>query len=448
MLKRDPRDPRRRERLAGSTFASLVVHAILAVLLVTLATSSAEQEGASEVVQGGTLVTLEQHAPAVAQVPAPSRPAAPAPNVPRIAPVAKHAPVIVAAARPQPPVRHELSKFAPTAPPNPTPLPQASVQPNPQPTQPVYETKPQNELPAVPTIVPSVPNLAVAVKPPPTIAPTAAPTLAPTATPVPHTPQPSAPPTAAPTIAPTRAPTAAPTRAPTAAPTLAPSAAPTAVAVATSAGVPSPSPTFAPKVNEHRGVAPSPGPRGSSSPGPRPGNGTAKSGRSAPIQVRETPKPGRGSGGTGSGRGIRNDLGSLLAGMIPHNNVDVHGSQKAYVVSVSGSMEPTPPPAVLAQTRFLYEERGTGGDALTKMWVTGTHREGPLLICDGWLVRYPVAAQPGFMQGTMTHPVSGGISVSVGGNPPGRGAPIVEGLSHVACRAGGLVPFAGASASP
>jgi hypothetical protein len=466
MFKRDPRDPRRRERLAGSTLASLVMHAILAVLLISLAASSAQEQGASEVVQGGSLVILEQRAPAVAHVPAPAQPAAPVPNAPQIAPVIKHAPVVVAAARPQPPVRHELSKFAPTAPPNPTPIPQASAQPNPQPTEPVYDVKPQNELPTVPSAAPSAINVQVAIKTPPTVAPTPAPTIAPTATPVPrtpepHTPQPSAPPTVAPTIAPTLAPTAAPTRAPsaapthapTAAPTQAPTAAPSAVAVATNAGIPSPSPTQGPKISENRGVAPTPGPRGASSPGPRPGNGAAKSGRNAPIQVRATPKPASGGGsGSSVGGGIRNDLGNLLAGMIPHNNVNIQNTQHAYNVAVGGAMEPTPPPEILAQTKFMYQEKGAGSDALTKMWVTGTHREGPLLICDGWLVRYPAAGQPGFMHGTMTNPTSGGIAMGIplggSGGTPAHGAPIVEGMSHVSCQARGLVPIVPGSPSP
>ncbi len=153
MEERDPKDRRYRERLAGSYLASLIFHALLAALLFSVVSNSS-QEGANENVSGAELVTLEQRAPAVAQVPVQAPQAAPVPNAPRIAPV-QRAPLARPAHQLRPPARPELSKFAPTAPPNPTPLPQASPEPNVQPTQAVYETKPQNELPAVPTPVPA-----------------------------------------------------------------------------------------------------------------------------------------------------------------------------------------------------------------------------------------------------------------------------------------------------
>lgn len=107
-------------------------------------------------------------------------------------------------------------------------------------------------------------------------------------------------------------------------------------------------------------------------------------------------------------------------------------------------MEPTPPPEVVAMTKFTYEERGAGSDALDRMWVTNTHREGPALICDGWLVRYPQVSQPAFRQGNMANNVSGGIAVStsVGGAAHGGvGPPIIEAAAHVPCTAHALVPF-------
>ena len=64
-FERDPRDRRYRERLAGSTLASLVLHALLAMLLVGLVMSSS-QEGATENTEGGTVVTIERRTPAVA----------------------------------------------------------------------------------------------------------------------------------------------------------------------------------------------------------------------------------------------------------------------------------------------------------------------------------------------------------------------------------------------
>lgn len=105
-------------------------------------------------------------------------------------------------------------------------------------------------------------------------------------------------------------------------------------------------------------------------------------------------------------------------------------------------MEPTPPPEVIAQTKFLYEEKGAGSDARVKMWVTATHRSGPLLICDGWMLRYPVNENAAYKQGTMTHNVSGGIEISTGGLSPGVLPPIVEAHASTPCERGKLTPFA------
>ena len=178
MLERDPRDPRQRERLAGSYLASLLLHALIAAFIFTLASSSSQQ-GASESVSGGTVVTIEQRTPVVAVAPAPAQQAAPVPNVPHIAPVVQHAPLVQAQRQPNPPQHHELSVFKPTAPPNPTPVPQASEQPNPQPTTPIYEPNPQNQLPAVPTSVPSIGPQQVAIKIPPSAAPSPLPSVPP-----------------------------------------------------------------------------------------------------------------------------------------------------------------------------------------------------------------------------------------------------------------------------
>lgn len=108
-------------------------------------------------------------------------------------------------------------------------------------------------------------------------------------------------------------------------------------------------------------------------------------------------------------------------------------------------MEPTPPPEIVALTKFTFQERGAGSDALDKMWVTGTHREGPALICDGWMLRYPQSSQPATQVGTATHPVAGNIGVNIGigggANAGGLGVPIVEATAHVTCTERALVPF-------
>ncbi len=452
MLERDPRDPRRRERLAGSYLASLLLHALIAAFIFTLASSSSQQ-GASESVSGGTVVTIEQRTPVVAVAPAPAQQAAPVPNVPHIAPVVQHAPLVQAQRQPNPPQHHELSVFKPTAPPNPTPVPQASEQPNPQPTTPIYEPNPQNQLPAVPTSVPSIGPQQVAIKIPPSAAPSPlpsvpptakppsprppAPTAAPTAKPASPVPQPSAKPTAAPTTA---ALVAKATTAPSASPK--PAGAPSA-APAANAGVPSPSPTQGPKQTTQSGAQPSPGPKTEGSPGPKPGTtGNTKAGPAAPVAVPPTPSPKPQPKATATASpSTANDINDKLRGLLPHNAVIPHEANVSFHPGLRGSMEPTPPPEIVAMTKFMFQEKGAGSDALDKMWVTGTHREGPALICDGWMLRYPPASQPAVQQGTMTHPVSGGIVISTAGLPGGFGAPIVEATAHVTCTQRALVPF-------
>lgn len=130
--------------------------------------------------------------------------------------------------------------------------------------------------------------------------------------------------------------------------------------------------------------------------------------------------------------------------MIPHNAVNPTHSATSFHVEMNTSLDPTPPPEIVAITKFTYEEKGAGSDAREKMWVTGTHREGPVLICDGWLVRYPQNSQPAPREGTMAHPVSGGIVIStaVGGSAGGGVLPpIVDAQAHVSCTERGLVPF-------
>ncbi|HTU70047.1 MAG TPA: hypothetical protein VMF11_06965 [Candidatus Baltobacteraceae bacterium] len=447
MLRRDPQDPRRRERLAASYLASLLLHALLAALLFSLASSSSE-EGAGESISGGTLVTLEQRAPVVAQVAVPAQQAPPVPNVPHVAPLVRHAPLVQPKTRPQPPQPHELATFAPTAPPNPTPVPQASAQPNPVPTTRVYETRPQNEIPAVPTVMPSVAVQQVAIKPPPTAAPSPVPTAEPTARATPEPAATKAPSTPKPaTPAPSARPTAVPTTlaASVARATTQPSASPAplnrpSLTPARNAGVPSPSPTQGPRIAQSKGISATPAPKGESSPGPRAGNGgNAKIARPGPVHVPPTPQPRpkptrkpESENSQGSG-GYHQDLSKLLGANNPVAPAQYHFASKP---ALDASMVPTPPPAVVAMTRYTYEQRGAGDDALVKMWVTGTHRDGPTLVCEGWMLRYPHA----------NGPTAGGANLlSFGGVPGGVLPPIVEEHASVPCSERALVPFAGPS---
>jgi hypothetical protein len=441
-LERDPRDRHYRERLAGSTLASLVLHALLALVLVSLIMSSS-QEGANENVEGGTLVTVERRTPAVvAQAPSASQAVPPITHVPRIAPI-RHAPLAQPQTQRLPQNRHELAREAPTAPPNPREIPQQSPQPNPQPTQNVYEVRPSTELPAAPISVPTAAPVAVAIKAPATIAPSPAPTAVATAARSPKPPVPTAAPTRRASPAPA-VPTAAPTNAPVAVRTsAAPSASPAPVPRASSSpaprsGVPSPSPTTAAAVPKTRGTAPSPGPKGVGSPGPRAGNGPKTQPAPArPIELRPTPSPAPRSA---KPRPPPPDINARLRALLPHNPVHPASKQYAPPISLRGSLEPTPPPSVLAQTKYMYESRG-GTEARVLMWVTAIRKAGPTTICTGWLVRYP-------LNGTASHPgdfaPANGTQMTVGG---GRGTPavlppIVEGIVTAPCEGRLLVPYA------
>ena len=105
-------------------------------------------------------------------------------------------------------------------------------------------------------------------------------------------------------------------------------------------------------------------------------------------------------------------------------------SNTNFHVGLDGSMEPTPPPDVVAMTKFMYEERGAGSDALDQ----DVGDEHASRRARRYLRRLAGALSARThnqlaMQGNMTHNVAGGIivSTSVGGSAHGGlGPPIVE----------------------
>lgn len=153
--------------------------------------------------------------------------------------------------------------------------------------------------------------------------------------------------------------------------------------------------------------------------------------------------------------------------MLPNNPVNPTTKQYTPTYSLRGRLEPTPPPDVLARTKYIYEVRGTGSEALVRMWVVAAHKEGPTTICTGWLVRYPQAMRGGYADAagpdsSIVHSnVHGGDSangtqVTIGGGPQnnaplspfGSGiAPIVDGMVSQACDGRRLVPYAPSPAS-
>ncbi len=385
MFTRDSQDRRRPERLTAGFVASLIFHALLAALLFSVATSSS-QESSPESISGSTVVTVSREQPQRA-VPAPAPTvAAPVPHTPVIAKRSAGRPR-VAAARPY--QRHELSKFAPTAPPNPTPVPASTLAPNPIPTQAVLASSPAPFEPAAPT---SAPAQVVAVAP-------------------------RVPPTAAPPK-PTQAPTAAPTRAPQPQPK--PSAATATAApivavatprpVATAGGTPQPNKVAnpAPSASPHPLSAP-PGPKPHASEGP---NGQAPSKPVAParpVQVVPTPRANPPAAATIPSHGkptLNERLKSLIPTASPSPSASrAPGKRYSFLNGLvpTPEPEPTPPPQVIAATKFIYEENvakqrwkqsilGTAPEEhYVKMYVTSVRHLGFVTMCKGWVVRAPIA---------------------------------------------------------
>lgn len=394
MRDRDPRDRKYPERLSLSYVVSCIIHALLALLLFSIASSSSN-EGASESIQGGEIVTVEHTAVAAQPAPAPST-VPPVPHAPVIAPL-RHAPAPQNAAQRQPQNVHELAKVVPNASPNPKPIPQSSTQPNPQPTQQVFEPKPQQAIPAVPLSVPTSQAIAVTIKVPPTAVPSPAPTAAPTNAPT-AKPQPSAPPTTSPAT-PAPASTAAAIKPATlaratAAPTKpAPPGPIASVAPAKTAGVPSPGPTTGPAQANSKGTSPTPGPKGTGAPGPQTGSkASSHPGPARPVTVQPTaapasPPPGGGSAGNALSAKLRALLLPSGPGVPPKQSHIAPG-----VGDLPTDLEPTPPPEVVAKTIYIYESGTNTTERKTKMWVTSMRKEGPLTICTGWLVREPLVA--------------------------------------------------------
>lgn len=420
------------------------------------------------------MVTIERTSPiAVANQPAATNAVAAVPHVAVIAPL-HHAPLAQPQAQLLPANRHELAQNAPTAPPNPRPIPEQTPQPIPQPTQNVFETKPQNELPTAPLTVPTVAPVAVAVKPPPTAAPSPAPTTAPSAAPSPKPPVPAARPTALPVTPAPAVPRASPTAAAVTRATAAPSASPApaaraSVAPAQRTGVPNPSPTSTAAVSQTPGRAPRPGPSGGPSPGPRPGSAEKLvRAPSRPVEVQPTPRP-QARVRTAPKTKSAPNINAKLRALLPHNPVNPTSKSYTPTYSLRGRLEPTPPPDVLAKTKYIYEVQGTGNEARIKMWVTVARKAGPTTICTGWLVRYPEPVRGGYagpagdgssvpnvVQSNTRTGGTNGTQITIGGGG-GTGqplgpfdaaiAPIVDGMVSQPCDGRRLVPYSPSAVS-
>ncbi|MHB8147934.1 MAG: hypothetical protein ACYDGM_11835 [Vulcanimicrobiaceae bacterium] len=215
--------------------------------------------------------------------------------------------------------------------------------------------------------------------------------------------------------------------------------------------MPSPAPISGAIPAKTAGKAPQPGPKGHASPGPRPGSaiGKAKPGASRAVNLPPTPAPATGKAALGRGP---IDLNARLRAMLPHNPVNPQLKEYTPPVSLRGRLVPTPPPEVVAQTKYRLTEYGSGNENRIEMWVTGIRHAGPLTLCSGWLLRFPHAARTASGGGAPANGVQIGL---FGGHskPPlapfDEGLnPIVEAAATVECSERHLTPFSPASPSP
>ena len=115
---------------------------------------------------------------------------------------------------------------------------------------------------------------------------------------------------------------------------------------------------------------------------------------------------------------------------------------------------------MLAKTKYIYDVRGTGGEARVKMWVIAARKDGPTTICTGWLVRYPQAVRGGYADAagpdsSVVHSdlhggPANGTQIAIGGAGPAAAplapfdagiAPIVDGMVSQPCDGRRLVPY-------
>ncbi len=368
-------DRRRSERLTLAFLASLLVHALLAYFLFSLTIPASQQ--ASESISGWQQIITVTSRSRLART--------------RVVKASSRTRTVLP---PHPRVLHELAKYAPTAPPNPTPVPLPSAAPTSVPTTPVLPSP--VPVAAAPTALPAVPSPAPATVPP-TIAPS---------------PKPPAP---RPTVA------------------VPPSATP---------GVPSPAPTAAATASA-RAVAPTSAPRAVATSGP----GAAVASRQAvaprPVQVPPAtprPIPAHTARPRQKTQSVHQSLNARLRSLIPTSAPPTPEPPKMY--RALGNLrpaevpEPTPPPDVLAATKYLYEEDAhqAFSELRIKMYVTKVRKVGFVTVCTGWLLRYPFPPAHG------TYRLDSNFNVAP--------KPEIEpGVTYV-CNARNLKPYAPGSPAP
>ncbi len=450
MPRRDPTDERMHRRLAVSYVISILLHALIALLFVTTASQMSEQS-APEATQGAPAVSVSHIRLSTRAKSTAVQKRAPSPSAPRIAPP-QAIPLI--AGRPPVPTRRELAKIVPKAPPNPTPAPPAPLQRNPQRVQVAVGTPTPAPIPAVPISAPT-PIPIIAPKPQFTTQPTAAPSVAPTAhaTLAPRATA-SPMPLKSPVVATRAVPTHAPTPATAAATPAAAASAAARVAASPAArqtpGVPRPAPSGIASPSAQRGNAPSPGPKAAASAGPGavPRAG-AKPQPPRPINLPPTPSPSPRPTAKPAKLPPQKekayaDLNARLRKLLPNNAVKPTTKHFTTGPEAMRPAEPTPPPDVLAKTKYIYRSASHRAEDRFTMWVTSLKKLGFLTVCHGWLVRYPAAPPSyGSVAAGSGGPLHGGAVAlpDPGPRPQNAFMPIIETDASYVCPASALQPF-------
>jgi hypothetical protein len=187
------------------------------------------------------------------------------------------------------------------------------------------------------------------------------------------------------------------------------------------------------------------------SPGPHKGTSTAtRPGPARPIQVE--PNSGNGRNPNAGNKTNAAGLNAKLRALLPTGTVVPTSKQYAQgYLGIHRDLEPTPPPDVLAKTKYIYESEDTSGsnERKVKMWVTSIKRIGPLIFCTGWLARFPAPPPQPTAQGPGTSGVPNLLQILIGGTPPrtvlSTGSagqdPIIEPHVTYVCPSHSLQPF-------
>ena len=150
-----------------------------------------------------------------------------------------------------------------------------------------------------------------------------------------------------------------------------------------------------------------------------------------------------------------NDLGARLKKLLPTGGpVEVHVGHYA-PKSFAKPGFPTPPPEVLAATKFLYESQDVKGlwrmvggkEQRVVMYVTAVKNHGAVSTCTGWLIRFPLPPAP-YRASAAAGPFHGGGVTVDNPGPGGRNAyePVVESDASFQCETARLQPYVPGSA--